>query len=51
MNYSELFDYAKNYLIDNDIADYNSDSYLLLEYVFGISKTDFFLKKNENVSL
>ncbi|MBP3338433.1 MAG: peptide chain release factor N(5)-glutamine methyltransferase [Lachnospiraceae bacterium] len=49
MNYSELFDYAKNYLIDNDIADYNSDSYLLLEYVFGISKTDFFLKKNENV--
>lgn len=49
MNYSELFDYAKNYLIENDVADYNSDSYLLLEYVFGISKTDFFLKKNENV--
>ena len=36
--------------MENDIADYNSDPYLLLEYVFGITKTEYFLKKTENIS-
>jgi len=47
VNYSELLEYAKKYLMENDIADYNSDPYLLLEYVFDITKTEYFLKKNE----
>ena len=50
MNYSELLEYAKKYLMENDIADYNSDPYLLLEYVFGITKTEYILKKTEKIS-
>ena len=49
MNYRELLDYAKKYLMENDVADYNSDAYLFFEYVFGISKTEFFLKMNEKI--
>lgn len=49
MKYSELIEFAKKYLMENDIADYNSDAYLLLEFVFGITRTNYFLKMNEIV--
>ncbi len=49
MKYSELIEFAKKYLMENDIADYSSDAYLLLEFVFGITRTNYFLKMNEIV--
>ncbi len=49
MNYSELLEYAKNYLMENGVADYNSDGWLFLEYVFGVSRAEYFLKMNELV--
>lgn len=49
MKYSELIEYAKKYLQENAVDDYNSDAFLLLEYVFGISRTEYFLKMNENI--
>lgn len=50
MKYSELIEFAKRYLMEKNIADYSSDAYLLLEFVFGISKTDYFMKMNEIIT-
>ncbi len=49
MKYSELVSYAKEYLMKNEVADYASDSFLLLEHVFGISKTEYLLKMDKDI--
>ncbi len=47
MKYSQLIEFAKKYLMENNISDYDIDAYLLLEYVFGMTKMDYFMKMNE----
>lgn len=49
MKYNELVDFAKKYLEEKGVFDYHSDTFLLLEYVFGISKTEYFLKMSEDI--
>lgn len=50
MKYSELIEFAKNYLMNENISDYDTDVFLLMEFVFGMSRTDYFLKMSDIIS-
>ncbi len=51
MKHSELVEFTKKYLMDNQVADYNSDAFLLLEHIFGISRAEYFLKMSEDIEV
>ena len=46
--YEELLKKGENELLASDISDASIDAWYLLEYVTGMSRASFFIKKNEN---
>ena len=50
MTYGELRDYGCKYLVDADIQDADIDAWYLLEYVTEMSRTDFFMRRDEVIS-
>ena len=50
LTYEELLKIGENELLMSDISDANIDAWYLLEYVTGMSRAAFFLKRAENIS-
>lgn len=50
LTYEELLKIGENELLMSDISDANIDAWYLLEYVTGMSRAAFFLKRSENIS-
>ena len=50
LTYEELLKIGENELLMSDISDANIDAWYLLEYVTGMSRVAFFLKRAENIS-
>lgn len=50
MTYNNCLDEGIKLLQGNNINDYEYDAFALLEYVTGINRSDFFLKKSDTIS-
>ena len=48
--YYNLLKEGEKLLFDAEISDYKYDSFLLLENVFNINRTEFFMKKDEEIT-
>lgn len=49
MTYRELLSEGENILKNSNIQDYKTDAFYLLEYVFKMNRSSFFLKGNESI--
>ena len=49
MTYRELLSEGENILKNSNIQDYKTDAFYLLEYVFNMNRSSFFLKGNESI--
>ena len=47
--YEELLKKGENELLASDISDASIDAWYLFEYVTGMSRASFFIKKNEKI--
>lgn len=51
MNYREILQYGEDFLKKEDISEYKNDAFILLEYVFNITRTWYFIHKEDKADI